>query len=822
MNRPIRIDPAQGQILPAPTDSDPKTRPVRGPVGWLLGPELLGQLNKILRKRSDPRDWMPYYRGCAHDECWKRDGSLTRVAPAGGDVVSEVQGASQPSPPPKRGAERLTELAEPTAEQTAEASSEIWFDYLADAGDAVDSMYAVAYATMISFEGDADPTTWSSGRKAKRLSEAKAGATATLPRGQFLFFGGDTAYHVSDAATLRVRLQEPFNWAFHDARSNGYIAADTRSDYRTRRIYGIPGNHDWYDNIEGFSLVFRLGSASAKAEDKAMLPIPLPELERVQLASYVGIQLPFGWQMWGLDIDGGLDGRQQAYFESLASQRLIIATPSPAIAFGAAIATKEHRKAAETLKVPIPKIPLGDDATSPQIRLDLSGDVHHYARYYPRAKGETYGSVVSGLGGAFHHPSFTRASSTQERVEPARLYPTDQESREQVADKMLHWSSTWFGSWARVVPFTLSVLLGFAAIYSKGGAWLIGGVMALLPGFAGRTEPDGPEQHGVSWLLLGALVLAGWGIRTAIRFGIKVYQKQLENPALAETFFDLLLNRGFSRVFSRYRSYMYCWVISIPALAPLVLSPLWLPPSSTPGLDLATLLILLGLPIGGAIASWKVAAHYLATPMKWVLACAGAVHALAQIITCVLFARLLTVSWLTVGAAAFAIVLASAGLYLARPLYKTESKVYTVLLALLPLVIFVTAIGPLVWLAHGHGVERGSHRVWDVLRFVVSGVFAMPLGTTWFVWYLAVTSRLDAHNNEAGGTARITDYRQFIRFNLRADGLTGYVIAIHNPNRRSPLHEGGKNLKFSLVDVFTLPTPPIPPQQLPGGTFDAM
>ena len=56
-----------------------KERFVRGPVGWLLGPELISKLLKILRKRSDPRDWMPYYRGCVHDECWQRDGKIVEV-----------------------------------------------------------------------------------------------------------------------------------------------------------------------------------------------------------------------------------------------------------------------------------------------------------------------------------------------------------------------------------------------------------------------------------------------------------------------------------------------------------------------------------------------------------------------------------------------------------------------------------------------------------------------------------------------------------------------------------------------------------------------
>jgi len=816
LNRPIEIDPRQGKIVQQPADSDPKLRPVRGPVGWLLGPELIGQLTKILRRRSDPRDWMPYYRGCAHDEFWKRDGSLTRVSTAGDGLENGVLEVAEDAPPPKRGAERLMGVAEPTAAQAADASSEIWFDYLSDAGDAVDSMYAVAYATMVSFEGDADPTTWSRGQAAKPLTVAEAGAEATLPRGQFVFFGGDIAYHVSDAATLRVRVQEPFNWAFHDAQADGFIAASAKADLRHRRIYGIPGNHDWYDNIEGFSLVFRLGSGSANAEDKSMVPIPLPELERVQLASYVAIQLPFGWQLWGLDIDGGLDSRQRAYFESLASERLIVATASPALAFGASIATEGHRKAAEALKVPIPKVPLSGNTTSPAIRLDVSGDIHHYARYYPREAGGTYGSVVSGLGGAFHHPSFTRASSTDERVEPVRLYPSDQDSRVAIADNMLHWESTWFGSWARVVPFTLTLVLGFAATYSVGGAWLLEGILSLLPGFPATATLGGAYHHGVSWLLLGAIALAGWGIRTAIKFGVTVYREQLANPGLAANVLDLLRNGGYRRVLSPYRSYMYCWVIGLLTIAPLALAPLWLPPSLSRGLDLATLVILFGFPIGGAIAGWKVAAHYLATPMKLLLAGVGIVHALVQVLSCVLFARLFTLNWVTGAAGVFAIVVASLGVYLARPLYKAESKLHTWLLALMPLVVFATAMGPLIAFAQGVGVERCAESwAWDLVRFVVSGAFCMPLGTTWFVWYLAVTSRLDAHNNEAGGTARVTDYRQFIRFNLRADGLTGYVIAIRDSNESSPVREGGKNLRFSLVDVFTLTTPPMPPQ-VPG------
>jgi len=425
-------------------DMEQRARVVQAPVGWLLGPELLGQLKKILRRRSDPRDWMPYYRGCVHDECWERDGRLVRVIEPPGATGPGLPGGPPVSSNRSQSAERTITVEKPALRPVLKAiaadaaaatgsahdcgsEQDVWFDYLADMGDSVDSMYAIAYTTMVSFDGDDATATWPLGDDRKPLTVVAGGDQGKLPRGQFLFIGGDTAYHVADAATLRARVERPFRWAFTDAQANGHLVEHADLHDRSHRIYGIPGNHDWYDNVQGFSQVFRLGSASTSRTGSKDTPIQLPELERMQLASYLAIQLPHGWQLWGLDIDGGLDARQLAYFESLRPlparlpERLILATPSPAIAFGAVIPDDKHRKALEDLKIPLPAVPLAPGAApTPRYRLDLSGDVHHYARYYPRDRIATYGSVVSGLGGAFHHPSFTRASSTKQRVEPVR------------------------------------------------------------------------------------------------------------------------------------------------------------------------------------------------------------------------------------------------------------------------------------------------------------------------------------------------------------------------------------------------------------------
>jgi hypothetical protein len=79
----------------------------------------------------------------------------------------------------------------------------------------------------------------------------------------------------------------------------------------------------------------------------------------------------------------------------------------------------------------------------------------------------------------------------------------------------------------------------------------------------------------------------------------------------------------------------------------------------------------------------------------------------------------------------------------------------------------------------------------------------------WFGWYLGVCSLFNGHNNEAGGAARIEKFKQFIRFKLTEDGLTGYVIAVDDVSmigeqRDNGEWNDGRDLKPKLIDVFHL------------------
>ena len=108
---------------------------------------------------------------------------------------------------------------------------DVWIDFVADTGDdhdvsrAVGAMVAATYTVA----GD-DPA-----------------AQVLLPRGDILLMGGDTAYPVASAEEIQERLVKPWNESFDGAAEDGIA----------RVLLGIPGNHDWYDGLDGFARLFR-------------------------------------------------------------------------------------------------------------------------------------------------------------------------------------------------------------------------------------------------------------------------------------------------------------------------------------------------------------------------------------------------------------------------------------------------------------------------------------------------------------------------------------------------------------------------------------
>ena len=114
---------------------------------------------------------------------------------------------------------------------TERLGRDIWVDYIADTGDDVAVSRAVARILFAEYEFP-DP---------ENPNQSIHG-----PRGDILLFGGDTAYPVATAQEIRERVVVPFNQVLAE-----------RDDGKRRVLLGIPGNHDWYDGLDGFGRMFR-------------------------------------------------------------------------------------------------------------------------------------------------------------------------------------------------------------------------------------------------------------------------------------------------------------------------------------------------------------------------------------------------------------------------------------------------------------------------------------------------------------------------------------------------------------------------------------
>jgi hypothetical protein len=87
---------------------------------------------------------------------------------------------------------------------------------------------------------------------------------------------------------------------------------------------------------------------------------------------------------------------------------------------------------------------------------------------------------------------------------------------------------------------------------------------------------------------------------------------------------------------------------------------------------------------------------------------------------------------------------------------------------------------------------------WPLLGLVVSGAVGLLMTCVSLGWYFAVSLTYQGHNNEAGGAARIEEFKEFMRIRITPQGLTAYVIGFDHPQTEGHL------LKPKLLDMFHL------------------
>jgi hypothetical protein len=291
---------------------------------------------------------------------------------------------------------RLLGAAHPGRTLTDRLGSDLWIDYLADTGDDVEVSRAVARLVFAPYEVP-DPD--------------RPGEHLLAPRGDILLFGGDTAYPVATADEIQSRVIAPFNQVLTE-----------RDDGKRRVLLGIPGNHDWYDGLDGFGRMFRRhaaydsvgGRPTLSGAHRTMLGHyaewaveffrggHVEKPKTLDLVGYTAAQgasyflLPAAPSVPLIAVDRQLksvDARQAFFFASFLNEHVAsspwVLAPDPVYAFGLPSPT-----GLGTIRA------LGLSLTA-RPHFVLSGDIHHYRR---EREGPSL-LVTAGGGGAFLHPA---------------------------------------------------------------------------------------------------------------------------------------------------------------------------------------------------------------------------------------------------------------------------------------------------------------------------------------------------------------------------------------------------------------------------------
>jgi hypothetical protein len=262
-----------------------------------------------------------------------------------------------------------------------DADGGFWFDHVADLGDGFDPTYTVARllaADDVTVDGP--PGT--------------EGPSLRLPRGRLLVLGGDEVYPTPSSTGYEDRMKGPYR-----------AALPSGSVDPPPVLVALPGNHDWYDGLTAFLRLY--------AQRR-----PLGGWRTVQTRSYFVVQLPQRWWLVGVDTQLGtyIDDPQIRYFREHLSSVLqpgdgvIVAAPSPtwvhtgagdpdafnALHYFEREVVQQYRDlTAGTVR-----------ATGAEVRLWVTGDLHHYARYaedLPQGapEGSARQFVTCGLGGSY-------------------------------------------------------------------------------------------------------------------------------------------------------------------------------------------------------------------------------------------------------------------------------------------------------------------------------------------------------------------------------------------------------------------------------------
>lgn len=285
--------------------------------------------------------------------------------------------------------------------------NEIWVDFICDTGDGFNSTYSVAYTAA---------------RKNLTVqTEDAETAPVYTKRGDLLVLGGDEVYPFPTLDTYNNKFRIPFD------------AAGDRNEQFTHQdrplLFAIPGNHDWYDGLGNFMKLFcqqrRIGI-----------------WQTVQRRSYFAIPLPNNYWIWATDIqlNSNIDQPQLDYFtriakdEMMEGDKIILATAEPAWVYNE---IRKNDQSFDRLKFFISRQILDEyEIIGKKFKLavNITGDLHHYARYARSENGHQY--ITSGGGGAFLHLTHNLPESvepldglSENKASKKKIFPDTKDSK---------------------------------------------------------------------------------------------------------------------------------------------------------------------------------------------------------------------------------------------------------------------------------------------------------------------------------------------------------------------------------------------------------
>ncbi|MFG1886888.1 metallophosphoesterase family protein [Micromonospora sp. NPDC049051] len=331
----------------------------------------------------------------------------------------------------------------------------LWLDYVADLGDGFNATYSVAYL----------------------IAQRELAVDGhRLPRAQTLVMGGDQVYPSAAFEAYEDRCKGP------------YQAALPVTPPERPTLFAVPGNHDWYDGLTAFLRLF------VRSRDRHF-----GGWETGQSRSYFAVELPADWWLLGLDDQSGsyLDDPQLTYFDRVAERlgpqsRVIVAVPAPTW-----VKAVDHPTAYDSIDYFIRTIVA---PTGAQVRLLISGDLHHYARY----AGPERQLITCGGGGAYLYPTH----QLPERIE---VPPRDTLARRASASHPYELAGSYPDA-ARSRRYAWGIFPRLP-LRNPGFTTLLGTLHTLLMlAMAGvASNPEGTEQRLFSVPLMAMLIVTMLG-----------------------------------------------------------------------------------------------------------------------------------------------------------------------------------------------------------------------------------------------------------------------------------------------------------------------